>query len=509
MEKSKRCSFEDTSIDNHNSESCETSQWAAMQVKNDNPDVKICTYQNNKIYKNCVVETKNPWLTVDHTNNTCGVARNTDLPDGFTYDEDKDLVKKPDRYPAIFDKKQLCHERWYDWFLIPDYFHGNKYLFDVNSKKCFKPCEIGLVPYGTEFKKCIPKNQLAYGMYANQLHYTPLQLVLLLGHTKKSLLQQHGVEVRKYLDQISSSDLYEVPKELNILTDGTSTIKDAHVGNIAFDISNDFHDRIRTIVNMIVPGNIVEPINNINKISGMLHTTERIKQAYDIAKLVHGYETDPEKQTDKNAYLSSKEGGIFEIPKYDNEEIQTNHYHILLKACDMCFNGKTHYSNNILLYKLNEKIMDATKMMGALNFDLSKNMPVLPPQNITNPNEITVINGVDKSMKKKKDSDDVIDDDFESSTYVRNSKDIFKGLLSIIFFTLFCAILTLIIQAVWGPIANLINIAIEFVLSIVSKVVISFYGDSPEVAEFLQQIQAAARRYAHLNTLLDYLKRKR
>ena len=369
MEKSKRCSFEDTSIDDDNNQNCESLQWNTMQLTNDNPDTKICTSHDNKIYQNCVVKTSNPWLTVDYTNNTCGVARNADLPNGFTYDEDKDQVRKPDRYPAIFDKKGLCHERWYDWFLIPDYFHRNRYFFDTNTKKCYKPCEIGLVPYGTEFKKCIPKNQLAFGMYANQLHYTPLQLVLLLGHTKKSLLQQHGVETRKYLEKLSSSELYEVPKELNILAGDTTKIKDVHVNNIAFDISNDFRDTIRTIVNMIVPSNIVEPINNINKISSMLHTTERIKQAYDIAKKVLEYEKDEDK-TRKNEYLSSKEGGIFEIPEYDNEEIQTNHYHILLKACDMCFNGKTHYSNNILLYKLNEKIINSADMLGALNFDL-------------------------------------------------------------------------------------------------------------------------------------------
>lgn len=507
MEKSKRCSFEDISIDNDNNKNCESLQWNIMQLTNNNPDTKICTSQNNKIYQNCAVKTLNPWLTVDYTNDTCSVARNTDLPNGFTYDQDKDRVKKPDRYPAIFDKKQLCHERWYDWFLIPDYFHGNKYLFDTNTNKCYKPCEIGLVPYGTEFQKCIPKNQLAFGMYSNQLHYTPLQLVLLLGHTKKSLLEQHGVEMKKYLEKLSSSKLYEVPKELNILAGDTTKIKDIHVHNIAFEISNDFRDRIRTIVNMIVPGNIVEPINIINNKSSMLHTTERIKQAYDIAKTVLEYEKDEDK-TRKNQYLSSKEGGIFEIPEYDNEEIQTNHYHILLKACDMCFNGKTHYSNNILLYKLNEKNINSADILGALNFDLSKTMPVLPPQRNVNENEITVINGVDKSMKKKEDIDDEVIDDFESSKYVRNSMDIFKSLISVIFFILFCTLLTLIIQSVWGHIANIINTAIEYALGIVDIVAVFALGDTGEVAEIQKQIRAQTRKYDYIMKYLEYFAQK-
>lgn len=497
MSRYSKCSFEADSI---NSSSCSKDQIDKLSNKSglttedlSSSNILSCTVKHAKTYKNCVIETDNPWLTVNYNNDTCSLPEKISVPHGFEYNEANKEYIKPDSFPSVFKQSELCHEKWYDWFSIPDYFHGNKYYYDEKIQKCFSPCEIGFVPQSETQQKCIMKSQLNMGIYKNELYYTPLQLVLLLGHNKTTLLKQHINEIKKYNEKIKSSISFEI--DINILNND-GNIHDKYSKNILNDMIKDLSKRIKEIVNIIEPDNIIEPNNKTNDISDFINTKEHIEQAYDIAKMVLTYQNNNSEESKK--YTSNNEAhGIFYIADYKNvnKDIENNHYQLLLRACDVCFNGKSHYSSNILFYRMNDKIISSKDKKQPLSFKKdSKPLPTLKYSDYMNKDEYARLRITNTELNKPYTySPSSI---FDTNIISIPAKTFFKILIILFIFIFFMIILTLIMQGLWEPFSKLFNKTVGALLGLFDYLSI---WESDDIKTLMQKKAMLSRKYDFLD----------
>jgi len=414
----------------------------------------------------CIYTNKNPWLE-NGENGTCKLPDNITYPDEF-YDKNTGDIVKPDDVDCEYDEKTIiCQERWYDWFTIPDYYHGNKTTYDKNTDICYDACPIGYIPY-TKENKCIPKHEYEYGKYKGQIHYTPLQLVLLLGQTSNDILNRHIIEIQDYKTKIESSSIYEIGE--NLLD--SNNIQDKYKTNINQDIDSDFQKRVGEIVDILKPENIVEPNAVVNKVSDYLNTKEHIEYAYDIASNINLYIKEPQKHSSnindiKSAFLEQS-----------TDVQKNNRWDILIKCCDLCFNGKTHYSNNILLYRLNEK-RKQDDYKSELSFDLSSSeIPVVKE----NPNkDKKELNEADISMKKR--IGDTIETDYTKTPFMMNTKQIITKLFLFIIFMFFVIIMIIILKIFWLPFVSTFNNAINSIMDL------SFFTETNEFTVKKNQLQ--------------------
>lgn len=111
--------------------------------------------------------------------------------------------------PSTLPKVQQCAERWYDWFTIPNYHLGNRWMAvvppggDKNKPVCMQPCPLYFAPHyaydpsenmyqaqpDDKLDKCINKTQFLKGKYIKQPEYSPLAWIYRLTMTPP-LIQQ-------------------------------------------------------------------------------------------------------------------------------------------------------------------------------------------------------------------------------------------------------------------------------------------------------------------------------
>lgn len=176
----------------------------AHDNKNNAHIYKLCETTNTadtKAAPLCVLE-KEAGFGFTKTRNPRTLAYDScitaECPTGFT--ENGNSCIKPRQNKTIL-MNGLVEERWYDWFMIPDYHLGNKYtrVDDVN----YAPCEKDSIPsYGVDpvdnspkyfndtednLDKCVDKSQYFRGKYFNSETYCPLTWVYRAGATKKDL----------------------------------------------------------------------------------------------------------------------------------------------------------------------------------------------------------------------------------------------------------------------------------------------------------------------------------
>ena len=180
----------------------------------------LCVKVNNNEYQiNCSIQTNNKFFNYNKKNNKCEPINNLELPSQLEYIFDKNNVyitpnlKKNDlEGNYIYDfkpEKAYCENKWYDWIIIPNYHFNNNYYKDpgVYSKedvrKCYKPCEIGKMPYLNQNNemKCINKNEANDGLIKDKLDYSPIALINLLGNNYDTL---DGLYRLFLLDKINS-----------------------------------------------------------------------------------------------------------------------------------------------------------------------------------------------------------------------------------------------------------------------------------------------------------------
>lgn len=180
----------------------------------------------------------------------------------------------------MISKRAHCDERWYDWFVIPNYHLGNK-MYEEKPGYCYNPCPAYHVPaYGTDpvdgesagatatdkQNACANKNDYMGGKYAETSDYCPLVWIKRLSSTPDILKADMTAEMEKLIQQVGGeSNLNEHGQYLlnQINTQADSIYKTTN----------------RTIENVGYYGN-----DKMVQACRSLATPERLQQAYDVCK---------------------------------------------------------------------------------------------------------------------------------------------------------------------------------------------------------------------------------
>ena len=195
-----------------------------------------------------------------------------DCPPGFT--KQGSICKKP-LADAEIDKRARCDERWYDWFVTPNYHLGNG-VYSSNIGQCYAPCPEFQVPaYVTDpvdqssldfvstedLKRCVPRETYFYGKYKIGSDYCPLAWIHRLNATKESITKE-------------LTDVYNGFYSSNMTTTAFSQYANnpTTIQQSATDIMkqcSSYYDNIDT------------PTDTMQNACNQLNTTDRVKRAYD------------------------------------------------------------------------------------------------------------------------------------------------------------------------------------------------------------------------------------
>lgn len=340
-----------------------------VHINNSNTGQKysLCTVNDDVAYTNCALLTGNPWKTLNSSRDYCMIPTDVTLPLEFSYNNETHNVDKiVDGIIMSSETKNICSQRWYDWFSIPDYHLGNKFLFDKsNTSNCFRPCSIGYIPIvdGNKINRCIERKQFQYGFYSNSFLYLPISLVVLLGSTKESLLKYYDNEVNlrksKLRGLILDHELYQ-----NIVSDQVTR------DNIYSQIKQDLREHIKNLMNTpFDESNIMAPSLPIQNLTNSQITRENIKAAYAIAKQVHELHTDPAKKEELKEWKYAL-ADVSGLPT--NSDQFYKQLLILKKAINVTFDAKTSYSKNLILYTLNTNLAQNEEVKNPISIEIGK-----------------------------------------------------------------------------------------------------------------------------------------
>ena len=325
----------------------------------------LCTMDGANAIVNCALNTKNPWKTLrTPANINCSMPLDIELPKEFSYDTDNNIVKPPPIY-RYKPKVGYCQERWYDWFTIPDYHLGNKYVLYNNTLhprdifQCFKPCNIGFIPRDNKntdvINKCVQKDHFQNGLYKNTFHYLPISLILLLGSTKTSLRKYNRFILDDIKNVVLNNDLILDETVFDNIYNNDTTFDNIYNGKtddhgIKTVISNSIYELFKLPFDV---ENITVPDKNVLEVSKPIITKSKIQQAYNICKNYYDLSTDTKKIVDFNAWKNE----LALISSQNVNSVKFKKQLVILKqACNITFNGKSDYSKNYILYNLNKDI---------------------------------------------------------------------------------------------------------------------------------------------------------
>lgn len=335
----------------------------------------LCNMNGEIAYQNCVLTTKNPWKTLDKNQEFCMLPLDVSLPDSLKFNEQTKMIEKPTKIPKYLAMEKFCQEKWYDWFSIPDYHFGNKYEkinISSNETKCMKPCDIGTLPYntGNNSIKCILRDKFEYGFYASTFNYLPIALIMLLGSTKETLMNKQDSileTTRSRLEDITTDyDMYA-----HLISDEKTR------NNIYEDIKNDLRYNIKNLFNIpFDETNILPPSSSVQKLSNRLMSKDRIMDAYNIAKNFYDLSNATDTEGMK-AFIEWKKN-LADISGFGlNDKKFYKQLLILKKACNVAFDNKSKYSNEFIMYVLNQDLEEGQKPYPPISFVLTKNDIIL------------------------------------------------------------------------------------------------------------------------------------
>jgi|688.fasta_scaffold00834_45 hypothetical protein len=336
-----------------------------------NSDYSLCSVNDESAYKNCVLSTKNPWKSMNISREFCRLAEDITLPSILTYNASTQKIDKPDKIPLSLDTSVLCQERWYDWFIIPDWHFGNGYrpIGEGENKKCYKPCVLGKIPTkemgGQLYDRCISKAYYEFGFYASNFNYLPIALIVLLGSTKEILLKYYDYYSLKLKEQIKGltpdNDLF---KSLRQDEETRKRIYEDIKGDMQYAIKELFE--ISFNIDNIIPPDAVVQNMTIGAIS-----KDMVLNAYEIARKYYQLSTALDISTIKE-FLKWKQD-ICDISGFDiNSDRFAKQLLLLKKACNVCFDNTTTYSEN-MLYILNKKLEKDEVFKNPIKLELSSN----------------------------------------------------------------------------------------------------------------------------------------
>ena len=160
--------------------------WDASNIPNLNGAAHLCKISEvtSNAIPHCQAQFGAPFTRKKGTTERCVV---NSCPPNFELEEGPVTKCKKAFIYGTSSKANVCHERWYDWFTIPNYYLGNTWQ-QIDSK-CYPPCpsfQLPAVnkdptnPYYTASglsnypDQCINKSFYLNGRYANQPEYSPL-----------------------------------------------------------------------------------------------------------------------------------------------------------------------------------------------------------------------------------------------------------------------------------------------------------------------------------------------
>lgn len=221
---------------------------------NNNYPYKLCNTVNNNNFYNCSLKYKNPWLTLSSDKSKCSLPDDIELPPNFSRDNsNNNLIFNNNNDTEWSIKKSVYQERWYDWFLIPNYHIGNNYYqhytIDSNNKKVYgnyKPCDNNFIPYSSDnntdgskiFNKCVSKEYAYNGLFKNEMDFSPLALIVLLGGNIYDYNLLYTQDLYKKLNKIDFNKYDLINDKYDIIKNNPSN--NYHSIEILKDINNKF-----------------------------------------------------------------------------------------------------------------------------------------------------------------------------------------------------------------------------------------------------------------------------
>jgi hypothetical protein len=222
--------------------------------------------------RNCVDQYGPGFSRKPNDNGTGYKCTAYDCPPGFI--KQGSVCKKP-LADAEIDKRARCDERWYDWFVTPNYHLGNT-VYSSNLGECYAPCDDYNIPaYAKDpvddssldlvtnenLGKCIPRDKYFYGKYKIGSDYCPLSWIHRLNATKDSISKE-------------LSDTYSTFYSSNMTTTAFSQYAN-NPAKIQVDAGNIMKQCSRYYDNIDVPTDSMQ-----NACNG-LNTPERVQRAYN------------------------------------------------------------------------------------------------------------------------------------------------------------------------------------------------------------------------------------
>lgn len=329
-------------------------------------EYSLCSTKDDKAYKNCVLSTNNPWKTLRegvcippllNESLMTKLSHNNELVNiGLTYNKDSKVFDKPAKIPANLPINKYCQDKWYDWFSIPDYHHGNRYssvFINPEKTQCYAPCQIGYLPYtenGIE-NKCISKLEFDNGKYEKSFSYLPISLILLLGSTKDTLLTKHTELMTSTYTSMQANYTHDNLVYTKILTD--------------INTSNNIYEHIKVQLRSSITElfskadfditNITPDMQPSEDMSLPIMTGDKILDAYNIAKyffdLVNNSKEKKVWKVENNqsiTYQQLYDAYLHKLSDINGYDISSSKFTKLItifkKACNVSFDAKSIYS---------------------------------------------------------------------------------------------------------------------------------------------------------------------
>lgn len=321
---------------------------------------------------NCAKEHTNMWLNnEDDDKCTIIASAKTLIADKLnkSYDNiikpifpplEDDIKTDTNEVDKIFLKwnNRISCEKWYDWFIIPDYHNGNKISieYDTNGEyKCYNYCRYG-IPY--ENNNCVNRDEIYNREFEGTLTITPYALIILMGSTKKDIIELYKDELENKTKNIENNLKYELEIDTNIKD---KLIKDKDVQT---EIFNKIKDEMKISINELIEkklhnyshkyikghNNVIPPINNLGILNkepiDKYSNLTILNKAYEISKKLNDFLSNSNK--DKEFQLWKQE--LKNISGNDIYSWKFNKQLLLLQSACMCCFSKQNKKN--ILYNL-------------------------------------------------------------------------------------------------------------------------------------------------------------
>ena len=266
----------------------------------------LCKEGIEGAYPHCIDEHGPGFIRKPGEPNKCITV---DCPPGFTK-EGSLCDKKPMFQNAGINKQARCDERWYDWFLTPNYHLGNKY-YQKEVGVCYAPCPPLHVPnFGTdpidkmrlgftakdELDKCVNRADYFLGKYAEGTDYCPLAWIARINATQANVRQtierKRAAVAESYNDR-TTDDFNNAAEKIN-------------------ETAQFVYQNSSSLLTNIDP-----PKNAMLTACKTLQTPERLREAYNVCKRLQDeeqttvYDNDQARNLKKIAMMKQACNAVF------------------------------------------------------------------------------------------------------------------------------------------------------------------------------------------------------